>query len=273
MQSRPGADPLSEYHAFDADDVARAWDGGADAWDEFVESGADYFRDRVHAPALPSACGDVVGKRLIDLGCGQGAFSRRLADAGAKVTGADISAQQIEKAEAHERYRPLGIAYHRLDVTTLADRWDAHAFDLATACMALNDMPDATGVLAAVRHVLVPAGRFVFSVPHPMTDTPFREWDRAPDGTKRALKIDRYFESGAGQTGWTMDRLTSHWSTPHWRRTLEEWWDLVANAGFLIRALREPRPSADDVAARPELDDSLRLPYFLIIDAQRGEPG
>ncbi len=51
------------------------------------------------------------------------------------------------------------------------------------------------------------------------------------------------------------------------------WWDLVTNAGFLVRALREPRPTADDVAAQPALDDSFRLPYFLIIDAQRGRAG
>ncbi len=216
------------------------------------------------------ACGDVAGKRVIDLGCGQGYFSRQLAEAGAKVTGVDISAKQIAKAEAHERDRPLGVVYQLRDAAALADAWNAHTFDLATACMALHDMPDAAAVLAAVRNALVPDGRFVFSVPHPMTDTLVREWDRAPDGTKRALKIDRYFESGPGQTGWTMNRLTYHWSTPHWRRTLEEWWDLVTNAGFLIRTLREPRPTADDVAAQPALDDSFRLPYFLIIVAESG---
>ena len=41
---------------------------------------------------------------------------------------------------------------------------------------------------------------------------------------------------------------------------------MIAGAGFLIRQLLEPRASAEQVEANPELDDCARLPYFLILD-------
>ncbi len=256
---------------FDADGAARAWDSGADAWDAFVESGADFYRTLLHAPALLEACGDVAGLRVIDVGCGQGLFSRQLAEAGARVTGVDVSNGQLGNAERHERDRPLGIAYHRLDAAALSDHWGSSSFHMATACMALQDMPDIARVLTAVRKVLTPEGRLVFSVPHPATNTGYREWERNVDGTKRSLKIDHYFASGPGLINWNMKRLTHHWSTPQRRQTLEEWWDFVTDAGFSVRALREPRPSAEVVAAEPRLEDSRRLPYFLIISARAND--
>ena len=51
---------------------SEAWDIAAEAWDDFVESGKDYYRIEVHGPALLDACGDVAGLGILDLGCGQG---------------------------------------------------------------------------------------------------------------------------------------------------------------------------------------------------------
>ena len=62
--------------AFTAEDAAAAGNAGADAFDEFVSTGADFYRLEVHGPALVAACGDVRGLRVLDLGCGQGWFSR-----------------------------------------------------------------------------------------------------------------------------------------------------------------------------------------------------
>ena len=83
---------------------------------------------------------------------------------------------------------------------------------------------------------------------------------------KGALKIDHYFESGPAVFHWNMARLTSHWDTPYWHHTLTEWSELLTSAGFLIRRLSEPRPTAEQVRQNPNLDDCYRLPYFLIFD-------
>lgn len=247
-------------------DAREAWDRGAKAWDEFVEGGTDYYRTEVHGPSLLAACGKVRGLRALDLGCGQGYSSRQLAVRGARVVGVDLSEAQLANARRHEEDRPLGIAYHLLDATRVAERWPRGSFELVTACMSLQDMPDAAGALRAARVVLTEPGRLVFSLPNPLTDTPYREWERDERGEKLALKIDRYFESGPRVTRWTMARLRARWETPYWYRTLAEWSVLLDEAGFLIRRLHEARPTREQVDQNPALDDCYRLPYFLVFD-------
>ncbi len=53
-------------------DSQTAWNTAADAWREFVRSGADYYRLEVHGPALLDACAPLDGMRVLDLGCGDG---------------------------------------------------------------------------------------------------------------------------------------------------------------------------------------------------------
>ena len=251
--------------AFTDDDARVAWNRGARAWDAFVEEGADYYRLEVHGPALLEACGDVAGRRVLDLGCGQGYFTRSLAAAGAHVVGIDLSDAMIEVARGRRREGDR-IEYHVMSGAGVAERWPAGSFDLVASCMAVQDMADPGAVLRAARQVLTPGGRVVFSVPHPFTELPVRGWITDASGRKLALQVDRYFESGPRMFEWNMARLAYGWATPYTRRTLSEWSALIAEAGLAIRAMHEPRPTADQIAREPRLEDCARVPYFLIFD-------
>lgn len=250
-------------------DVRASWNAGAEAWQHFIHSGADYYRLFVHGPALLSRCLPVDGQRVLDVGCGEGYFSRELARCGARVVGVDVSDALLRFAREREDAERLGIEYRQVDARHADSQWPPGSFDLATGCMSIHDMEDAGGVLAAAGKLLRPEGRIRYSVPHPCTDTPYRAWERGPHGEKLALKIDRYFETGPAVMEWNMERLTYPWTTPFWRRTLEEWVSLTTGAGFVLQGLHEPRPSDELVRAHPELDDCFRVPYFLILEAQR----
>jgi SAM-dependent methyltransferase len=249
-------------------DPGTAWDKGAAAWDTFVESGADYYRTEIHGPALVAACEPIAGLRVLDLGCGQGWFSRQLARRGALVTGIDLSAGQIANARRHEATEPLGITYQQLNAEQIAAHWPPESFDLITACVVLHDLPDAAAVLSGARQLLVPGGRFAFSIMHPMTDLPY-DWAPGESGGHGALKIERYFDIGPRVVHWNMARLTASWESPAWHRTLSEWSDLIAEAGLRIRRLSEPRPTQEQVARFPQFEPATRLPFFLIFDLAR----
>ena len=255
--------------SFTDPDAAAAWNAGARAYDTFIESGADYYRVQVHGPALLAASEPLRGLQVLDLGCGQGYFSRELARRGAHVDAVDTSGELLALAAEHETRRPLGIRYHHLSAAAIAERWPDGHFDVVTACMSVQDMADVPAVLGAASVVLRPLGRMVFSVPHPATDMPYREWARDGSGRKLSLQLDRYFESGSTVCHWNMPRLTAHWSTPCWRYTLSEWTDFLIQAGFVIDGLLEPRPTLEQVKANPRLDDCHRMPYFLIFDLSK----
>jgi ubiquinone/menaquinone biosynthesis C-methylase UbiE len=252
---------------FDAASARASWDRAADAWEEGQASGRDYYRHEFFGPVQAAMCGDVAGTRLLDVGCGSGYFAREMARRGARVTGVDISPRMIDHARGHEAALPYAIEYVVSDAVEIASRFPAASFDVATSCMALQDMPDVPTVLRAVHTALRPGGRFIASITHPCTDTPFREWQRDEMGQKRCLCIDRYFDRVAVEytwRGWSYD-----FRTPALHAPLEDWFAWIHGAGFSLKAFREPRPSAEALRERPDLEDAAKVPYYVIFDLQR----
>ncbi len=247
-------------------DSSAAWNQAADAWETFVESGMDYYRHAIHGPALLEICEPLKDRDVLDLGCGQGFFSRQMAKRGARVVGIDLAEKQIAHALRHEAEEPLGIQYHVVSASQVAEHFADRRFHLITACMALHDMAEPQAVFPGAYTLLIPGGRLAFSIPHPCTDTPFREWERQDSLDHGYLKINHYFDSGPTVLRWRMGRLAYHWDSPYWRHTIGEWSAMIASAGFLISGLHEPRATAEQVAQEPHLEDAARLPSFLIFD-------
>ncbi|MER7663708.1 class I SAM-dependent methyltransferase [Streptomyces sp. NPDC096193] len=91
----------------------------------------------VEAPSFLGMVGEVTGKKVIDLACGTGFYSRELKRRGAAdVLGVDISGEMIRAAEGFEQAQPLGVRYQVGDVADLSPAGER--FDLATAVMLLN---------------------------------------------------------------------------------------------------------------------------------------
>jgi SAM-dependent methyltransferase len=255
---------MTNSPGFDADAVRRAWDTAADAYAATQAAGGDWYRYEFLGPAQVAACGAVNGVRALDVGCGNGYLARELAGRGARVTGVDISPRMVENARAIEAERPLGIAYDAIDAAEIASRFPAASFDLAASCLALQDMPDPGAAFRAVAAVLRPGGRFVASITHPCTDTPFRRWEREASGAKTCLCIDRYFDRGAFEFTWR-DRWGG-FTTASLHVPLEDWFGWIAAAGFQVRGVREPRPTDEAIRANPHLADAARVPYYMIFD-------
>jgi SAM-dependent methyltransferase len=92
------------------------------------------------------------GERILDLGCGDGALTERIAAAGALVTGVDASEEFVAATQAR------GIEAFVMDGQHLTF---AAAFDAVFSNAALHWMHDAAAVLGGVQRALVPGGRFV----------------------------------------------------------------------------------------------------------------
>jgi 2-polyprenyl-3-methyl-5-hydroxy-6-metoxy-1,4-benzoquinol methylase len=120
------------------------------------------WRTHLERYTLLRLAGDVAGKSVIDLACGEGYYTRALRQQGAApVVGVDLSRGMIALAESEEARQPLGVEYRVGDVRALEVSGE---FDLAFAAYLLNyarTAEELTQMCRAVARALRPGGRFV----------------------------------------------------------------------------------------------------------------
>ena len=247
----------------------QSWNRAADIWEDFVETGKDDSRDLVHGPALLRAVGPVRGLRVLDLGCGQGYFTRKLAARGASVIGLDWSAGMIARARAQEARHRLGIEFRILDARRVGSAWPASSFDRVVACMSFMDAPGLDRILHGISRVLRPGGRLVFSITHPLSSSRVSRWQTDREGAHGSRILDRYFDEGATPMHWRMPRLRRPFSVPHWHFTLETWFRKLRRAGFRVVDLTEPKPTAQQARSHPRLEGPGRIPFWLVVSAEK----
>lgn len=100
------------------------------------------------------------GDRALDLGCGDGAFTGVLVEAGAEVVGADVAQAALERARA----RHPDVEHRLLEIDGPLPFRDCQ-FDLVWASEVIEHVADTARWLSEVRRVLVPDGRLLLTTP------------------------------------------------------------------------------------------------------------
>ncbi len=216
----------------------RAW-WDADADDYLAEHGADIGEvDFLWCPEglreadarLLGEPADLVGRRVLEVGCGSAPCSRWLATRGAHPVGLDLSAGMLRHAAAQGA--ATGVAVPLVQAGAERLPFADATFDLA--CSAFGAVPfvaEPERVMREVARVLVPGGRWVFAVTHPM------RWmfsdDPGPDGL---VVSQSYFD----RTPYVEVDATGAATYVEHHRTLGDRVRDVVAAGLVLEDLVEP---------------------------------
>lgn len=256
-------------------DVAACWEANAETWTRHARADYDLYRDALNTPAFLANLPEVAGLGGLDIGCGEGSNTRKLAERGARITAIDIAPTFIRHAREAEATAPLGITYLESDGTALP--FAENSFDFATAFMSLMDMHRQDLGIAEAARVLKPGGFLQFSILHPCFAPPNRKVLRDADGTVTGLLISEYFSDQAGfiET-WRFGAAPEHekasvapFRVPRFHRTLSEWVAMIVAAGLAIEHMAEPRTDQATAESEPYLADTLMAPLFLHIRARK----
>jgi SAM-dependent methyltransferase len=200
-------------------------------------------------PAVRALLGDVGGLDVLDAGAAAGEQSAWLLGGGARVVALDASESMVRLARA----RLAGAArVLQADLSQPLPLPDG-AFDVVLSSLTLHYVADWLVPLREFHRVLRPGGRLVFSTHHPSAML-------APDDDYFAVRpVDDAFADFAAEKV----------PVRYYHRPLEKIVHDVVAARFVLRALHEPRPTADADRQDPALAAKLRTrPWFLVVDAE-----
>ncbi|RYE30439.1 MAG: class I SAM-dependent methyltransferase [Hyphomicrobiales bacterium] len=211
-------------------------------------------------PVLRGMLPALVGRQVLDLGCGFGWFSGFAAGEGAaSVLGVDVSEKMLERARRETA--DSRVAYDRADLESYAP--PAGVFDLAYSSLAFHYVEDLAGLFGRVNRALKPGGRLVCSVEHPIMTAPARqEWLADADG-RATWPVNGYNDEGRRVNNWLAEGVVKR------HRTIGSYLDLLLGAGFRLDRLVEWAPSPEQVANEPGWARERERPFFLLLAASR----
>lgn len=149
----PNADP-AELAKFS--EIAHRW------WDPNSEFRPLHEINPLRLGWIEAMAGGLSGKRVLDVGCGGGILAEAMAQAGAEVTGIDLSERALGVARLHGLESGIVVTYRLVAAETFAAEHPGH-FDVVTCMEMLEHVPDPASVVAACARAAKPGGTVVFA--------------------------------------------------------------------------------------------------------------
>lgn len=240
-----------------------SWNQLGREWFELAQTGES--RMQFIMPYMLGLIGDVQGKTILDLGCGEGGYSRELAKRGAKVIAVDCSEYSIAYSAEQAEKSDLPIEHFLRNSNDLYGIADS-TFDLVLCSMMLMDCEDFEGTIKEAARVLKPSGRLFASVLHPCFNGDYKEGiGRQGSGIERQVVVKNYFSPAQWEAPLPNGKTPVVWR----HRTLEDYVKAFTKSGLTIVDVNEPRPTEEQAKISTAIAWLQKVPLFLFWELKK----
>ncbi|MGL6234665.1 MAG: class I SAM-dependent methyltransferase [Segniliparus sp.] len=233
---------------------ASSYSQNAAFWVDIIRRRRDRYRTELTDAAVLSLVGPLAGLRVLDAGCGEGYLSRLLAERGAQVVGVDTAVELVEAARQEAAQRRIAVEHLVANAGDLPTEFAA-SFDIVVLNHVVNDLENPAPAFSEAARVLRPEGKIVVLMLHPCF-------------THQGGDVEDYFANYRASRCFEVDGTRSPAPVVYWVRPLESYSALLAEAGFAITGLKEPRPSTEQMLD-PWWQERFTAPKFLLIEARK----
>ncbi|GHA26639.1 hypothetical protein GCM10007989_23050 [Devosia pacifica] len=231
--------------------------------DTFFEGYSQISRSRLGlagAPEWPDVrvmLPNLEGLRILDLGCGFGAFGRYAIEQGAsRVHGVDLSTKMLE--EAQHRGEEMPITYERADLETYEPA--SGGYDLVFTALAVHYLADFDRFCAMVSRALGPyGGDLVLTTEHPIWASRADPEFRIDADGSRIFALKDYGVEGPRTTDWITNGIVKY------HRKLSTLIGTLHDHGFVLKAINEWTATDEQIAVNAALIDEKTRPQLLLM--------
>lgn len=206
---------------------------------------------------------------ILDIGCGEGYFSRQFAQLGATVCASDISPELIALAKKES----ARVTYFVANSEHLSFAQDGQ-FDVITAILTIQNCENIRTIFYECARVLKKNGRFVLVLNHPAFRVPGNSSWGNNGGQYR--RVDKYMSSFTSEIlmnpGNYYNGVSPKKTTVSFHRPLQEYVKALKAAGLVIVGLEEwishrkseagPKKTAEDMARK-------EIPLFMCLECKK----
>lgn len=245
-----------------------SWGGVAGWYDDLLENKEGTYQKEVILPNLMRLLNPQKNEVVLDNACGQGFFSRAIAETGAKVIGVDIAKELIDIAQKNSSKE---IAFHTSPSDLLNFIPDA-SVDKAITILALQNIEKLNETLAETFRVLKKGGKFFIVLNHPAFRIPKKSsWQWDGENSKQYRRIDVYMSDIKERIEMNPGAKENNKEyTVSFHRPLQVYFKALNKAGFVVGRFEEWISHKESVkGARSDEENRIRkeIPMFAIIEA------
>ncbi|WP_392562767.1 bifunctional 2-polyprenyl-6-hydroxyphenol methylase/3-demethylubiquinol 3-O-methyltransferase UbiG [Orbus sturtevantii] len=150
-------------HNIDAKEIDKFSQLANEWWDPNGKCKPLHIINPLRVDYIKQHCGEnLIGRNVLDVGCGGGILSESLAKLGADVTGLDLAEASLNVANNHAKTNQLTINYIKSSIEEYAEHAEKQ-YDIITCMELLEHVPDPSSIINACAKLLKPQGKLFLS--------------------------------------------------------------------------------------------------------------
>jgi SAM-dependent methyltransferase len=203
-------------------------------------------------PAILSLLPEIKNKKILDVGCAGGWYTKYLLDHGADAMAIDVNKKMVEitKRRVQDKCHVI-----QADLNNKLDFIKDNSFDIVLASVVLHYLKDITNVFKEFHRILKIDGTTIFSIHHPLMEFVH-------------FKRENYMAIELLEDEWTMGE--EEIKVQFYRIPLSKMLQPLIDNGFCIERILEPEPTDEFKEKLPEsYERLLKRPNFLFIRARK----
>lgn len=208
--------------------------------------------------------GDLNGKSVLDVGCGNGWLTYLIGQKAKSVLGCDVSADMIKIAR--EEYSSNNIKYEVLDASSLNSLNERFDVILCSLMLHASQSYDSmVQTLISASNLLEKNGKMVILVPHPC----FSMNNKRPYNTYTFSDSFNYFNKNETyDVNLVSNKGVTRFSNKFYN--LQDYFDAFRKSGFLVSQIVEPQVSSEYKDKKELWTSEFEIPFYLIFEIVKG---